>query len=337
MRILYSDRFLGHDRPSHPESAARLRAVASYLKAEGVWEDLSLEASREAEVEALLRVHSRRHVEKVREACRRGVPLDADTYTCPESFSAALLAAGALIEGVEGALEGEDLFALVRPPGHHAERDRSMGFCLFNNVAVAAAYALEEKGRKRIFLLDYDAHHGNGTQEIFYSDPRVLYLSLHQHPLYPGTGRPEEVGEGDGEGYTVNLPLPPGEGDESALQGVQEVVLPLLEAFDPDLVIVSAGYDGHYLDPLAGLALTSRFYLQVSHLLRERGGGILFALEGGYHLEALPRSVLATLSPFLGREWREAEAAPEEGRGVREYAADRIRAVKGVLSEYWSL
>ncbi|BBL81013.1 hypothetical protein RxyAA322_28670 [Rubrobacter xylanophilus] len=251
--------------------------------------------------ETLLAVHEGRYLDLLRDLSGSGGGvLDPDTAVGPGSWEAALLAAGAAVEAAEAALSGEPAFALVRPPGHHAGRERAMGFCLINNAAVAAAHA-RSLGVRRVAILDWDVHHGNGTQDIFYAAGDVLYLSVHRGGLfYPGTGHPEEVGEGSGRGFTVNVPLPAGSGDGEYAAAFGEVLLPVLGEFAPELVVVSAGYDAHASDPLGGMRLDAasfgRFAAAVSSLARGVSGtSPAFVLEGGYDLRALTACVAATI------------------------------------------
>jgi acetoin utilization deacetylase AcuC-like enzyme len=220
-----------------------------------------------------------------------------------------LVAAGGLVDAVEAVLNGrmDNAFAMVRPPGHHALTSRGMGFCLFNNVAVAARYALEEKGLERILIVDFDVHHGNGTQDSFYEESSVLYFSTHQYPYYPGTGHWREIGKGEGQGYTANVPLPGGVGDEGFQLIFDELLYPLAERYQPQLILVSAGYDSHWDDPLAMMGLTITGYANLARTLKAMaddfcGGKIAFTLEGGYHLEVLSHSILNALKVLLGDE-----------------------------------
>jgi acetoin utilization deacetylase AcuC-like enzyme len=218
--------------------------------------------------------------------------IDADTFTSPESYEVALLAAGATVQAARHAWEHrEAAIALVRPPGHHAERDRAMGFCLYNNIAVAAA-ALRADGVERVAIVDIDVHHGNGTQAAFYADPSVLYVSSHQYPFYPGTGAADETGTGPGRGFTLNIPLPAGTTDDTLLRTYNGAVTEALDTFKPDVLLISAGFDGHQLDPLGGWRLTTDGYTAVIRVLHDAArrlcdGRIAAVTEGGYHLEAL--------------------------------------------------
>lgn len=267
---------------------------------------------RAATTAELLRVHDRAHVEAMAATAGRAVMLDADTFTSPESFDIARLAAGAAVQAADHALDhGEPALALVRPPGHHAERDRAMGFCLFNNIAVAAAQAVA-RGVERVAIVDIDVHHGNGTQAMFYDDPRVLYVSTHQFPFYPGTGAAEEAGTGEGTGFTLNVPLEAGATDADYDLVYREAVVPVLRAFDPGLVLVSAGYDAHERDPLASMRVTDAgFDTVIRHLLGAAPGrAVAFVTEGGYDLQALAACLDVTFEAMKRHGSSEASAQP---------------------------
>jgi acetoin utilization deacetylase AcuC-like enzyme len=245
---------------------------------------------RPATREELLRVHDAAHVDAMAATAGRAVMLDADTFTSPESYEIALLAAGAAVQAAEHAIElGETAFALVRPPGHHAERDKPMGFCLFNNVAVAAAAAIA-RGLSRVAVVDIDVHHGNGTQWMFYDDPRVLYVSTHQFPFYPGTGAADEIGIGPGKGFTLNLPLPAGARDADYASAYETVAARLRE-YAPELLLISAGYDAHADDPLASMRVSTAGYAAIVRRLKDAATTVQCPIaavtEGGYDLAAL--------------------------------------------------
>jgi acetoin utilization deacetylase AcuC-like enzyme len=307
---VYDPVYLEHDLPSHPENARRLRHVIETLEREGVLERLTLLEPRPAMDEELERVHTPEHIARVRQKARSGGGnLDPDTYVVPRSFDAALMAAGGLVRAVEAVLAGEidNGFALVRPPGHHATPTRAMGFCLFNNVAVAAQAALAVGKAERVFIVDFDVHHGNGTEEVFASDPAVFYASTHQYPHYPGTGHWSETGIGAGEGTVLDVSLPPGVGDAGYAQIFAELVWPLTERFRPDLILVSAGYDAHWNDPLAQMNLSLSGYAWLGRELvnmaqQSCGGRIVFALEGGYQLDVLACGVLNAFYAMLGED-----------------------------------
>jgi acetoin utilization deacetylase AcuC-like enzyme len=293
---------LAHDTGPHPENAGRIKAIEAALDAAG-WPLLEQAEPPLAEREWLTRVHASGHVDSIERLCAHGGgAIDLDTVVVPASWEAALRAAGAAVEGARALLAGEHDFAFggLRPPGHHAETDRAMGFCLFNNAAVGAAHAIASCGADRVLILDWDVHHGNGTERIFYERGDVLYASIHQSPLYPGTGGAADVGAGAGAGATVNLPVPPGAGGQEFVGLVSHVVVPLARAFDPDLIVVSAGYDAHAADPLANCTLAAADYAAMAAHVRELGAPVLVCLEGGYDPEALAASVLATLDALGG-------------------------------------
>jgi len=293
---------LEHDTGPHPENARRLVAIEAALQADG-WSDVERVSAPAATREQITRVHGERLLDALEAlSARGGGPIDADTVASPQSFEAALHAAGGAVAATEALLGGEAkaAFCGLRPPGHHAERERAMGFCLFNNVAVAAAHGLAACGAERVLVLDWDVHHGNGTEAIFAASPDVLYASIHQSPLYPGTGAADYAGEGVGDGYTVNLPVPPGAGSEEFLALVEHVVVPIGREYAPDLIALSAGYDAHRDDPLASCLVETDAYGDMTAAMRdlgaELGAPVLVCLEGGYSPPALAASVVATLA-----------------------------------------
>jgi len=301
MAVLEDPRFREHAGPDgHPERPERLAAVAAAIAARS--EPLARLAPRPADDAELLRVHAREHVERLRALSSRApLQLDADTYLGPRSVEVAELAAGGLIDLCRAVVRRDALTGLasLRPPGHHAEAGRAMGFCLYNNVAIGAAYA-RARGLSRVAVVDYDVHHGNGTQWIFYEDPAVLYISSHQYPYYPGTGAAEETGRGAGLGYTLNLPLEAGAGDRDVMLRYEREALPKLEWFRPELLLVSAGFDAHVRDPLAGCRMTTAGFRALSGLLvgaadRLCGGRVVLVTEGGYDLTALAECLEAVL------------------------------------------
>jgi acetoin utilization deacetylase AcuC-like enzyme len=290
-----------HDTgPGHPERADRVTAALERLRASGLSDEVARAIAPECDRAALLRVHDERHVRAVQAAIESGARVldEGDTRVSSGSWRAALESAGGAVLAVEKVLRGEwaNAFVAARPPGHHAGRNQAMGFCVFNNVAVAAAHLSEDLGVERIAIVDWDVHHGNGTQAVFERDPRVFYASLHQWPLYPGTGARSERGVGAGAGTTLNLPQPAHAGDAQWLAAFEGELLPALERFDPRFVLVSAGFDAHRDDPLAQTELTtSAFGTMTRHLLQLAGsccaGRLVSLLEGGYDLRALSDSV----------------------------------------------
>jgi len=291
---------LEHDTGAHPERADRIRAVEAALAARD-WLGWEVREAPAATEEQLLRVHPRAHVERVRAACERSRPLDPDTPVVPASWEAARRAAGGACALVDALLEGgaDTAFAALRPPGHHAEPDRAMGFCLLSNAAIAARHALAAHGIERLLILDWDVHHGNGTQAALYDNAEALLVSLHQWPFYPGSGAAGEVGVGAGEGFTLNLPQAAGSGPEEWLAALDGAALPAARHHRPQLILISAGYDAHRADPLGGCRLETATFgamaARVAELGDELGAPVGALLEGGYDLEALAGSVLATM------------------------------------------
>lgn len=338
--IVYSEKYLEHNREYHPENNQRLKTTMNLLTKKDVFEKVPLIEPEYAKREDILRIHTQEHFEMVRDISKKGGEIvGPETYLTEKSFGIAMLSAGGVITCIDRCFEGyPHSFALIRPPGHHAESNAAMGFCIFNNIAVGARYAIEKYNLGKVFILDFDVHHGNGTQKIFYSDPRVLYLSLHQYPLYPGTGDINETGEGEGEGFTINVPLPPKTCDFSYLKVFDEIVIPVLRRYQPDLILVSAGYDAHYMDPLGGMTLSPRCYYELAKRLKQSAeSGIIFALEGGYNLDALADSVYATLAALFDFEEEEWGKPMEEDKRVTDYIDSRINAVKRISSRHWDL
>ena len=325
----------------HPERPARIEAIEARLARTPLWE-LPRRTPEPVTDEVLTSVHTRAYVERVRDlAASGGGALDPDTAVGPASDGIARLAAGGALGAVDAVLAGDApvAMALVRPPGHHARPSVGMGFCLFNNAALAARHALERYPVERVFILDWDVHHGNGTQEAFYHDPRVVFCSLHQEHWYPGTGALAETGEGPGEGACVNIPLPAGIGDGGYEYLWEEVVLPLLRAVAPGLILVSAGFDAHHADPLGGMLLTASGFGRLAAMVRDAAGRapIAVVLEGGYDLDGLSYSVAAALEGLTGvaSGLREPEVVLREA--PFSVARERAREVRRVAGMYWPL
>jgi len=327
----------------HPERPERLVAIDEAIDGVAFSEELLDLPARDARDDELERVHDGDYIRRIAatdgESARM---LDADTGAAPESYRAALRAAGGAITAVDAVLSGDvrRSFALPRPPGHHAERNRAMGFCLFNNVAVAARHAREAHGLERVAIVDWDVHHGNGTQWSFYEDPSVLYVSIHEYPLFPGTGLMQDIGRDIGGGYTLNLPLPAGQTDRDYAVAFEEVVLPVLGEFDPQLLLVSAGFDTHRDDPLARMQLSVEGFRWMTRALVELAeqhadGRIVHVLEGGYNLAALSEGVTAVLEELTTDEVRPREPALD-----RSVASEGLQTVlaKGdrVLPRHWA-
>ncbi|MDY7109427.1 MAG: histone deacetylase [Planctomycetota bacterium] len=334
--MLYDERMLEHvNFPGHPERPDRLRAILRELARSPV-EGLEWFKPNAASLEEVRRVHSVAHVDRIDLMRGRTSRLDPDTGVAPGSTEAAYRAAGAAVDLVEALISGEvkRAFALVRPPGHHAEHDRVRGFCYFNNIAIAAEHARVRHGCKRILIIDWDVHHCNGTQGSFYETDEVLVFSSHRYPFFPGTGWLDETGEGDGEGYTVNLPLTAGTGDGLVVALYESMLPPIAEAYQPDLVLVSAGFDAHLYDPLGGLRMTEEGFAIVCALARDladryAGGRLGLFLEGGYDLDALGKSVRVCLQMMTG------EKAPAPGRVEEAGAEAALEQFRGVYRPYW--
>jgi len=305
---IYDPIYLRHDTGQHVENAGRLQAITNKIEETGVQKRLTLINPRRATTSELSLVHTKQHIAQVEAVARMGGgSLDADTVMSPDSYEAALYAAGGVIAAAESVMEKKvnHAFALVRPPGHHATQNRAMGFCLFNNVAVAARYTTLKYGLERVLIIDHDVHHGNGTQAIFYDDPSIAYFSTHEYPFYPGTGTIEEIGEGKASGTKLNIPLPAGCGDPEFMLSYEQVIIPAARRFKPQMIMVSAGYDAHWSDQIAIMQLTIAGFVQIERNIKKLAdelceGRLVFTLEGGYNLDALAAAVNATFQVLLG-------------------------------------
>ncbi len=328
--VLYSDDFLKHDFEGHPENKGRLERIMERLRGGILAERLECREPPPASVPDVEGVHAPSYVRGILAAGECW--LDPDTYMSRGSPAAALKAAGAAVEGVDGALAGRRLtMGMVRPPGHHALSDHAMGFCLFNNAAIGAAHAL---GRvKKVAIVDWDVHHGNGTELAFYERPDVLYFSTHEYPHFPGTGRAADTGKGEGEGFNVNVPLPAGSTDADHAEAFERILLPIMDSYGPELVVVSAGFDSHAADPLARMEMTEAGFHRLASIVRDgaKKAGVVALLEGGYSPEHLPSSVEAALLGLMGEPY--AEIAPEK----TEAAGRHIAAAVAVQKKYWKL
>lgn len=308
--LVYHPDYLLHDTGAyHPERPDRLRAIITGLKTSGLMASLLRIEPRPVADRWITSVHTPAYLDSLEAASKRApVQLDPDTRLAPESLRVAKLAAGGVLAAVDAVIAGRarNAFAAVRPPGHHALPGRAMGFCLLNSVAIAARYAQQKHGLKRVLIVDWDVHHGNGTQAMFYEDPSVLYFSTHQFPYYPFTGRAKEMGVGAGEGTTVNVPLLAGSGDTEIVEAFRDKLVPAADKFKPDFVLISAGFDAHRDDPLAGLGVTAEGYGLLTRIVieiarRHAGGHVVSVLEGGYRLKALSDSVVAHVGMMMGR------------------------------------
>jgi acetoin utilization deacetylase AcuC-like enzyme len=300
----YLNHFAGRRHPERPERVKAMMEMAETLDRSS----LHFHSPREATSDEIALCHEQAYIATVaRTAQFEHYDFDPDTHTCADSFKTAILAAGGVLTAVEAVADGaaDNAFAIVRPPGHHALPARAMGFCFFNNVAIAAAYLIRERGLQRVMIIDWDLHHGNGTQEIFYDSPEVLYTSIHQYPFYPGTGAMHQMGTGRGEGYTVNAPVPAGFGDAEFLDIFDQVILPIGRKFSPEFILVSSGFDGHFRDPLGELRVTEDGFAAMARRTKRLAaeccdGKLVAVLEGGYDLEALAGSGKAVIEE-LGR------------------------------------
>ncbi len=303
-------RYAAHTMSSHVERAERLQAIEEALDASGLRDDLVALSSRTASEAELTAIHRPQHIAMLKQLSGRGnYDIDPDTYVTADSWDAAVVASGSTISLVEAVVNGDcdNGFALVRPPGHHATIGQAMGFCLVNNIAAAARYSINALKLERVAIVDFDVHHGNGTQDIFYSDPAVLFCSTHAAPFYPGTGAVNEMGREEGAGATLNVPLPYGLGDQGYAYVFSEIIAPALRIWKPQLILVSAGYDAHWSDPLGPMTLSVSGFSHLTQMLYDLAtelcaGRLVMVLEGGYNLEALGAAVVAALRVLLGRD-----------------------------------
>lgn len=336
--LLHHDAMIDHDPGrGHPERPDRLRAIVAGLHAKPV-AGTRWATPMPAPLEAILRVHTPAHVQRVEAARGQSLSLDPDTHVSPASIDAAFLAAGAALDAVDAVLDGHarNAFAFVRPPGHHAEPGHAMGFCVLNNVAIAVEHALARPEIERVLVVDWDVHHGNGTQAAFYGRRDVLFLSSHQFPFYPGSGALEEHGRGEGEGYTINVPFAAGAIDGDYRRMLTDIVAPAAERFAPDLVVVSAGFDAHRQDPLGGMALTEEGFADLCATMQaiadaHAGGRLVLVLEGGYDLDGLARSAHACVEIMAGAA---APSGPDTPSPVGDAA---LRRAVDHYRRYWSL
>jgi len=298
--FVYDERYLLHDTGSyHPESSKRLKVIAKFLENSGLLKQLTRIEVTKVDQRWIEMVHDRSYIRRFHEACSAGLDKfeHPDNCICKDSYDTAFLAVSGVLKAIDGVMKGEvdNAFCAVRPPGHHAEVNKPMGFCYFNNVAIGARYLQKEYGIEKVGIIDFDVHHGNGTQHIFETDPTVLYYSIHEHPsfAYPGTGREFETGLGEGEGYTVNSPVLPGKGDDDYKRLIMQELLPAFKKFNPEFILVSAGFDAHETDMMSGTNLSTEGYDFISEVIMElvrscSGGRVVSVLEGGYNLNILP-------------------------------------------------
>ncbi len=349
--VYRDDLFLQHQPGvTHPESSERLRVIFDELDKEPIGRHFLFPQFSPASQDIIRLNHSETLVRRVADTSGRDHDyLDADTQTSADSYDAACLAAGALIDGIARIDQGEidNGFCLVRPPGHHAERDQSMGFCLFNNVAVAARWAQKELGMQRIMIIDWDLHHGNGTQHSFYETDRVLYLSSHQYPYYPGTGALLETGKGGGEGYTINVPLAGGQGDIEFARIYNELVLPVVRQYKPELILVSCGFDIYDGDPLGAMRVSPDGFAWMTRSLvavadEVCSGKLLVTLEGGYNLTGMRDGALAVLTELCGEKLDcgfPVNLSAQKAQGFADAAVDcsQLDQALQIAKNYWTL
>ncbi len=343
--IVKDSRYLEHMMdPGHPESPERLRAIYQMLEEEEMKGQFEAVKPRAATREELEMIHTPAYIDLI--ASTAGKPyfrLDGDTSTCAKSYEAALVAAGGFLELIKAIMEGKlnNGFAFVRPPGHHAERDRAMGFCLFNNVAIGARYAIQNFSLQKILIVDWDVHHGNGTQNSFYEDPSVLYFSTHRYgSFYPGTGGPTEVGKGKGEGFTVNVPLSTQWGDADYGNIFQKILKPIALEYQPQLILVSAGFDTHYDDPLGGMEVTEKGFARMTQILMEIAeataqGKLAITLEGGYDVSGQSRSVKAVLKELAHASPLDKKDLLEKEKANYPRIEKLILQLKEIQKRYW--
>jgi len=332
-QIAYSKDFSKHDNAGHPENAQRLQVMIRELQNTSFYDELEFFEPVLIDENVLYSLHSDEMIQQIKDISSTGDSwIDLDTYVCKSDYETARKAAGGLLQICRNVLDekAENGFALIRPPGHHALRDRSMGFCLFNNAALAAN-ELSKIG-KQVLIFDCDVHHGNGTQYILFERSDIMYQSFHLYPHYPGTGPVEDIGEGDGEGYTVNAPLRHGNGDEAVSELLDEVFLPIAQQFNPDIVIISSGYDSHHLDPLGGLKLTSNFFGEVIAKFQKIQPKIVCTLEGGYNLDWIGKCLVSQIGQMISHPVLFDDTAAEDIM-----VKPIINKIKNELASYWKI
>jgi acetoin utilization deacetylase AcuC-like enzyme len=338
--FMYDPIFLEHETGAHPENPDRMRATMALLDEAGLIDRLRRIDARDATAGELALVHDPAYVAELERVARAGGGwADPDTMIMARSFDVAVRVVGGTLAAVDGVVAGDvaSAFCLVRPPGHHSSARRAMGFCLLNHVSVAAAYARARHGIERVAIVDFDVHHGNGTQDAFYAEPGVLYVSTHEYPFYPGTGAASETGAAAGRGHTINIPMPHRSGDAEHRRAFEEVVVPALRRYRPELVLVSAGFDAHFADDIAGQMLSVDGYGALVSMIKAAagelcGGRVVVALEGGYHLVALPWCVRRTIELLLGDAPTPDPLGVAEGHGARGFGEmlARVKAVHGL-------
>jgi len=339
--IVRDKRYLEHDTGGyHVENPQRL--VHIYRALDEIDSPLEEITPRPATREEITAVHDPEYVDRIAAtAGKEARHLDADTVTSSKTYEVVLLASGGLLAAIDAVMDDVDnAFALVRPPGHHAERNRAMGFCIFNNVAIGAQYARSQHGLERVLIVDWDLHHGNGTQKTFYEDPHVLYFSTHQYPYYPGTGHYTEIGEGAGKGYTVNCPLSPGYGDADYANILRHCLRPIAVAYRPQLILVSAGFDIYRQDPLGGMAVTEEGFARLIDIIMDVAdsvceGRLVVTLEGGYHLDGQARSVKEVVKRMAGESALDRDSREEQEDKEYPHVRGLVQIIQETLRDFW--
>jgi acetoin utilization deacetylase AcuC-like enzyme len=332
-QVVYSEKFSRHNNMNHPENASRLHVMIEEIKKAPFFKDLEIIEPIILDETDLKDVHTLRMIEQIKEMSSTDESwISIDTYVCRSDYETARLAAGGLVKACDNVLKGkaDNAFGLIRPPGHHATKNRSMGFCIFNNAAIAAN-ELSKKGKK-ILIYDFDVHHGNGTQDIFYDRKDVMYQSIHLSPHYPGTGHYDEIGIGEGKGYTVNCPISYGNGNNAVSKVLEEVFLPIAKQFNPDLIIISSGYDSHYMDQLGGLRFTTDFFGEMTAKYQEIQSKIVCTLEGGYNLQQIGKCLVSQLGQLTNKKVKFDDSANED-----ENIDGILNQIKNKLSSYWKI
>lgn len=343
--IVKDERYMLHTAGfAHPESPLRLAAIYEMLDSPGMSGKFIEIKPREATHGEIATIHSPSYINYCAETAGHSVQLDPDTATSPETYQIAKLAAGGVINAIDSVINGSvnNAFAFIRPPGHHAERGSAAGFCIFNNVAIGAMHAILCHNMKRILIVDWDLHHGNGTQHVFYNDPRVLYFSTHQYPYYPGTGNMKEIGQGRGEGYTINVPLRGGAGDGAFVKTFRKILEPVAMQFKPELVLLSAGFDIYYQDPLGNMQVTPNGFAAMAQILLNIAdsccdGRLVAVLEGGYNIQGLTKSVKAVLEVMLGETKCSEEQLAAFEQNVDSGANGTISLVVQKIAPFWKI
>ncbi|ADI74377.1 histone deacetylase superfamily [Methanohalobium evestigatum Z-7303] len=334
--IIYHPDYLKHNTGNHPESSIRLSHAVEYLEKQDVFKNHPLVEPNTAEISQIQTIHTPDYIKKVEYHCNNEIPLDPDTVVSKDSYRAALLAAGGSIRAVNETYTNNSAFALVRPPGHHAESDRAKGFCLFNNIAIAAKYA-QSQGMKRVLIIDWDVHHGNGTQHSFYSDSTVMYMSTHRYPWFPGTGWMDETGSGEGEGYNINVPLFAGSTDDEYAYVFDKIFMPVALQFQPDIIMVSAGMDAQENDMLGGMKLTSEGFATLAGYIKRIADltckQFILVLEGGYQHEKLAESIYQVITAINS----EPHLIEIQKNNVSENVLKRVDEVIGIQRQWWNI